>query len=120
MRRINVFQKSRNLPGYVCQFIPGVISMVYSNTMPVFAEIPDVHVPASSSTTDLVGEMGGLMLKIAEYGGTVVMLWGAVMFAFSLKNDDPDSKQRGLMCFVTGIVLFFLRGFLVGAGVITG
>lgn len=38
--------------------------------------------------------------------GIVVAFVGAVMFGFSIKSDDPEGKQRGLMTMVAGFIVF--------------
>lgn len=36
----------------------------------------------------------------------VVAFVGAVMFGFAIKQEDPEGKQRGLMTFASGIIVF--------------
>ncbi|MBQ9611979.1 MAG: hypothetical protein IJV14_05250 [Lachnospiraceae bacterium] len=98
-----------------------------SGLAPVFAgetdgglNITGVTINDSGNTADtFVASLAGIVMKVAQYGGVVLMLWGAVMFGFAIKNDEPESKQKALMCAIAGVVLFFLRSILQGAGIIT-
>ena len=75
---------------------------------------------AGKNPGETIGWIIGLILKIGQYFGAAVMLWGIVQFAMSLKNDEPESKQKATMIIVAGVVLLTLRSLLVGVGIIDG
>lgn len=49
--------------------------------------------------------------------GMVVALVGGIMFGFGIKDDNADTKQRGLMTLVAGLVV---AAICAGAGTIFG
>jgi len=75
-------------------------------------------IPASLATTASLNSMFGrivaLVMTLAFYVGIGLAVWGAVMFALAIKNEEADSKQRALMCLVAGVGLIAIRS-IVGA-----
>ena len=61
------------------------------------------------SASAAISYVAGLVLQVAIWVGTVIFLWGIVTFAFSIKNDDPEAKQKSIYIIVTGIVLICLK-----------
>lgn len=75
-------------------------------------------VPAAQDAVNTVGYILGVLLKVCEYIGSAVLLWGIINWVMATKNEDAGSKQKAIMATLTGIILFTLRSILTSAGVI--
>lgn len=88
---------------------------------PVRAETTVEKVELNNQNVDadtIVGQLMGIVLLVATFAGGVLLLWGFVMFALSVKNDEPESKQKAFLCIISGAVLLSLRMILKAAGII--
>jgi len=94
-------------------------AMALANPSVYATSINSVNISENANADQLVGMLGGIVLQIAKYGGIVLMLWGAVMFGFAVKSDEPESKQKALMTAIAGFILFSLRWLLTQAGIVT-
>lgn len=94
-----------------------------SMTMPVHADgagttIEPVQIGASADDPDtIIGSVLGIILFATRYIGAALIIWGLVMFGLSIKNDEPESKQKALMTTFAGVVVFSLKWILQTAGI---
>ena len=90
----------------------------------VFADDP----PAASGELGKNATMDGLMsailniiFQIFRYVGILLLVWSVAQIVMAFKNDDADSKQKGMMIAVISIVLitlsFVLKPILTSVGV---
>lgn len=92
--------------------------------MPVYAAdsadtTVDTITIADGDANTIIGKVLGIIMMIAKFVGSAMFLWGIVMFALSIKNDEPESKQKALMTAFAGVVLFALKEILSAAGIIS-
>lgn len=67
---------------------------------------------ASGSTKqmdDVFKQVLEIVFKIFQYIGALLGIWGVAMLILAFKNEDPDSKQRGIMMMVAAIGLLSIR-----------
>ena len=69
---------------------------------PAFAESGGGNVDPDTAFNNIIGFFATWLGR----AGLVVALIGAIMFGFAIKNDDADTKQRGITTFIAGIVVF--------------
>ena len=102
-----------------------VMAMAYN--APVYAsksatgsgtEVSGVTVTGTDAGT-VVSNVLGIILLYAQYIGAALLIWGLVMFAMSVKSDEPESKQKALATAIAGIIAMTLRSILKGAGIIS-
>lgn len=98
--------------------------MIMMGMAPVHAtggaeDIPSVTVNTDAGTTEIFGRLLGMVIWIARFIGAFLLLWGIVMFALALKNDEPESKTKAIMAFASGAVLIGLQAILTAAGIIS-
>lgn len=78
----------------------------------VMAPMP-VHAAANvtvKTDVDINAAMNGVvswMITAVQFVGVILLVWGVAMLSLSIKNDEPESKQRAIMQIVAG-------GFAVG------
>ena len=103
-----------------------VMAMAYN--APVYAsksatgsgtEVSGVTVTAGTDAGTVVSNVLGIILLYAQYIGAALLIWGLVMFAMSVKSDEPESKQKALATAIAGIIAMTLRSILKGAGIIS-
>lgn len=69
---------------------------------PAFAESGGGDVDPDTAFNNVIGFFATWLGR----AGLVVALIGGIMFGFAIKNDDADSKQRGITTMIAGIVVF--------------
>ena len=103
-----------------------VMAMAYN--APVYAsksatgsgtEVSGVTVTAGTDAGTVVSNVLGIILLYAQYIGAALLIWGLVMFAMSVKSDEPESKRKALATAIAGIIAMTLRSILKGAGIIS-
>lgn len=65
----------------------------------------------------IIDSVLGIILFATRYIGAALIIWGLVMFGLSIKNDEPESKQKALMTTFAGVVVFSLKWILQTAGI---
>ena len=101
-------------------------AIAYASTLPVRAEGTmtiekvELNSEGASDPGTIIGQVLGIILYVANFLGSALILWGLVMFGLSIKNDEPESKTKALMCTFAGVLLFSLRFVLKMAGIISG
>ena len=85
--------------------------------IPVFAGTKNIVI-TNVSVTDLSGTLTGYAAGLLHYLGAALLIWGAGSFIMSTKTDDANQKHIGIMCAITGAVLFAIRWFLREIGLI--
>lgn len=97
-----------------------------SMMMPVHAEngaengitIDKVKIGAEGDNPEtIIDSVLGIILFATRYIGAALIIWGLVMFGLSIKNDEPESKQKALMTTFAGVVVFSLKWILQTAGI---
>ena len=102
--------------------LSGVLMMEMA---PVYAtrtaseDIPSITINTDAGTTEIFSRLLGMVIWIARFIGAFLLLWGIVMFALALKNDEPESKTKAIMAFASGAVLLGLQAILTAAGIIS-
>ena len=76
--------------------------------MPAFASV------GSSTGTDVMANLIGLMCSMFRYVGTAVFLWAIIQFVLATKRSDADSKADAVQTAVCGIALMSI-GIIVQA-----
>ena len=93
-----------------CELIP---------TVHAYAEEP----PANAGGGTVNAETGWnnvikfFVTWIGRIGGVVAFV-GAVMFALSIKNNDAEQKQQGLLTMIAGFVAFAVTGITSFFGIV--
>lgn len=82
-------------------------------------DIPSITINTDAGTTEIFSRLLGMVIWIARFIGAFLLLWGIVMFALALKNDEPESKTKAIMAFASGAVLLGLQAILTAAGIIS-
>lgn len=67
----------------------------------------------------LLGQVIGIIMLVPRFIGAAMLIWGFIMFAMSIRNDEPESKQKALLTVFSGLILFFLKEILSAAGIIS-
>lgn len=96
--------------------------MAYAAAWPVYADTTVEEVTLNTENVDadkMVGQVLGIIMLVARFAGAALLIWGLVMFGLSVKNDEPESKQKALLCCIAGIILISLRSILKAAGIIS-
>lgn len=78
--------------------------------------------PNTDATMDsLMGQVLKIIFTIFRYVGILLLVWSIAQIVMAFKNDDADSKQKGMMIAVISIVLitlsFVLKPILQTVGV---
>ncbi len=82
-----------------------VVSAVSKASCDLSGSIPTVNLPGSDVDPDTIfSKVLGVIMLVARYVGIGLLIWGLVMFAFSVKNDDAESKQKAISTMVAGVV----------------
>lgn len=80
--------------------------------------IEKVKIGAEGDNPDaIIGSVLGIILFATKYIGAALIIWGLVMFGLSIKNDEPESKQKALMTTFAGVIVFSLKWILQTAGI---
>lgn len=83
-----------------------------------YAWVEKLAVNGGTDAIDSVEYILGVLLKVCELFGGVIMLWGIINWVMAMKNEDAGSKQKAIMATITGIILFTFKSILQGAGII--
>jgi hypothetical protein len=83
-------------------------------------EVESVTISSGLDAESAYGSILGIIMGVATWAGGAILIWGLVMFGLAIKNDEPESKQKALMCTFGGLVLVCLRTILQTAGIIGG
>ena len=70
------------------------------------------------NTDNLMAQIITWMLKIVQYVGIGILVWGVVEIVLSFTQDMPDKKIKGITLAFAGAVCIGLRAVLVTLGVI--
>lgn len=88
------------------------LAMMVLGTMmfmaPVFAAV------GSSTASDVMANLIGLMCSMFRYVGTAIFVWAIIQFVLATKRSDADSKADAVQTAVCGIALMAI-GVIVGA-----
>lgn len=82
---------------------------------------------AYAEDSDQTATMDGLMTQILKiifnifrYVGILLLVWSIIQIVLAFKNDDADSKQKGMVLAIISIVLitisFVIKPILTAAG----
>lgn len=99
-------------------YTTAAMAPVYAQSEGGGTKIEAVTINKEVDADTIVGQLMGIVLLIATFAGGVLLLWGMVMFALSVKTDEPESKQKAFLCCISGAVLLSLRAILGLAGII--
>ena len=82
-------------------------------------EVESVTISEGLEASDAYGKILGIIMGVATWVGGAILIWGLVMFGLAIKNDEPESKQKALMCTFGGLVLVCLKTILGTAGILS-
>lgn len=83
-------------------------------------DVKSVTIKTDLDATTAYGNILGIIMGVATWVGGAILIWGLVMFGLAIKNDEPESKQKALMCTFGGLVLVCLKAILTKAGILAG
>ena len=67
----------------------------------------------------LLGKIVGIVLTIAQGIGIVLLVSGIFQLIMAYKDDNADSKTRGIQLAIVGVVLITFKTLLSGVGIIS-
>ena len=113
-------QNAKDKAAYVMAtaYTTAAMAPVYAQGQGGGTTVESVTINDGVDANTIVGQLMGIVLLIATFAGGVLLLWGMVMFALSVKTDEPESKQKAFLCCISGAVLLSLRLILKAAGII--
>ena len=76
--------------------------------------VPAFAAVGSSTASDVMANLIGLMCSMFRYVGTAVFVWAIIQFVLATKRSDADSKADAVQTAVCGIALMAI-GVIVGA-----
>ena len=91
----------KNIIAFACMMVTGVCI-----TPLVFATNGDL------TTSGLILKLLGVIFKIAGFIGILLLVWGIIMLALAIRNEDGDSKSKAVLFIVVAIVTTTL-GFIL-------
>lgn len=59
----------------------------------------------NTTMNDLMNGILGIIFTIFRYVGILLLVWAIVQIVMAFKNDDADSKQKGMVLAVIAVVL---------------
>ena len=77
-----------------------------------------VQIKSNVNADSSMGALVGAIRKLFTLVGGALGAWGVGMFALAVKNEEPESKQKAIMCILAGIVLMSLKIILTSVGII--
>lgn len=81
--------------------------------------VETVTINSGLTAENAYGKILGIIMGVASWVGGAILIWGLVMFGLAIKNDEPESKQKALMCTFGGLVLVCLKTILTTAGILS-
>ncbi|MCI9545800.1 MAG: DUF2460 domain-containing protein [Lachnospiraceae bacterium] len=97
---------------------------VLNKSMPALLAIAGVLAtiePTFATATDpdaLVKSIITIVLKMARYIGMVLVVTGVFQLVMAYKDDNADSKTRGIQLAICGVILIGLEAVLTAAGIL--
>lgn len=86
--------------------------------MPVHAVDYTITVHKISNTADAPKHILGYILSACGLFGSVLIIWGILQLALSMRSDDADTKHKALNVTMVGIILFSIVSILAAADII--
>ena len=77
-----------------------------ASMMNVFAEEPTTM--NDPTMNKLMNGILGIIFTIFRYVGILLLVWAIVQIVMAFKNDDADSKQKGMVLAVISVVLILI------------
>ena len=103
----------------VCKVAWITMYIAVSNVCQAYAlNASTVDIATRMDATSAMGSLIGSILEIFRLGGAAIAAWGGGLFAMSVKNEEPESKQKAIMCMLGGIVLMNIKVILEAMGII--
>ena len=72
-------------------------------------DAPQISVNTNANATEIIGKAGGLIFSIFQLVGLVLAIFGFVQLIMGFKDDNPDSKTKGITLLIVGILLMCLQ-----------
>ena len=88
-------------------FLPIIWSIIglFLFTIPAFAEESSSISALADSSTEMIGEMLGLLMPMMRMIGIVLLVMGMMRFVMSFMNEDPEAKVQAIMSIITATVV---------------
>ena len=86
---------------------------VEASVMNTFADTTASPEEADATMDSTMQSILGFIYKIFRYVGILLLVWAIIQIVMAFKNDDADSKQKGMVLAVISVMLIFI-GTLVG------
>lgn len=71
---------------------------------------------ADVTADQMMGLVIDIILKVASYVGSVMIVFAAFQLIMAFKDENPDAKTRATMLIISGVFLFGLRSVLTLVG----
>lgn len=81
--------------------------------------VPGFALPGEGTSPEaLITSIIGIVLTLARYIGIVLVVTGVFQLVMAYKDDNADSKTRGVQLAIVGVILIGLKTLLTTAGLI--
>lgn len=71
-----------------------------------------------ASASSIMGKVIGILLKISQYVGVALIVYGVYEVVMSFMQNQPEAKTKGIVMALAGAVMTALKSILSGMGVI--
>ena len=87
-------------------------------------EKPDLYIQnydtiQSTAALSASKKIIGIIFGVLQYVGAGLMIWGFVMFALAIKDEQANSKSVATMLIITGAMLMTFRALLQAASIVS-
>lgn len=70
---------------------------------------PKIEVNTNANAADIMGKVVGLIFSIFQLVGLLLSVWGLSQIIMGFKDDNPDSKTKGVTFMLVGVLLMCLQ-----------
>lgn len=108
-KALSVKEKALNKAMPALLAVAGVLSTI----------VPGYALPGEGTSPEtLITSIIGIVLTLARYIGIVLVVTGVFQLVMAYKDDNADSKTRGVQLAIVGVILIGLKTLLTTAGLI--
>lgn len=94
---------------------------IYAVATLMLCMLPYLATVASATSTggalDAVNNLTNLFFSLLKAVGVIAAGFGVLQFAMSFQSHDPTQRTSGILVFVGGILIFFIKEILASIGV---
>ena len=108
-KALSVKEKALNKAMPALLAVAGVLSTI----------VPGYALPGEGTSPEtLITSIIGIVLTLARYIGIVLVVTGVFQLVMAYKDDNADSKTRGIQLAICGVILIGLEAVLTAAGIL--